>query len=649
MAALILFRPVGGILDWVGILPDTPVWTSADITALLALTAVAALVAIVALPQDTATRSWLPFVIGALWVLAFLLMFRDAMVFARFELAILLVLHVVQVRWQWMHPLSLPEEPPHESGIKRTPSAAPQRFQPTDATRPAENHFPTIQFQARRARFGRLDIVGATEVVVEMEAAVAESLWGRPGETEGRRGAASDRRNGILLAGDPGNGKTFLAEVMAGIQGVDFISVSFGDVSSKWINETTQLVMKVFDDAIAQAPCVLLIDEIDSLLMSRQTIVNADSETAKTANAILTRLTEVRGKRVCVIAATNFPDKLDAAGTREGRFDFKITLPGPDLAARIHLLRSALATSETTVEKDLLTRVAGRWEGFSAKRMLSIGQAAAEMCPGRTLSAHDLFAALRKVRGFGGARLPEDTPGLSELHLACGTRLRLRGLVERMRNVIEVEQAGGGIPSGILFYGPPGTGKTLVASALAKETEWSFVPTVGADLIHREGEIDRLLQKALNLRPSIIFIDEAEDILGDRATSLYGRAATNRLLEMMNGSQRKLHDVLFIAATNHPEVLDDAMLRGGRFGERIRFDLPSEEIISRYVGDWLAHCLLPVDPAFTATRAAKLLTDQSLATVKSVLTGAVNRALEQEGRVKTLTLNHLTQALCDAS
>ena len=252
------------------------------------------------------------------------------------------------------------------------------------------------------------------------------------------------------------------------------------------------------------------------------------------------------------------------------------------------------------------------------------------------------------MQGFAGAKLPEGTPDLSALHLDPDNGSRLRGLAARMKDVIEVERAGGGIPSGILFYGPPGTGKTLAASALAKETQWSFLPTVGADLIRKEGEIERLIAKALNVRPAIVFIDEAEDILGDRAISPHGRAATNKFLEMMNGSKQKLHDVLFIAATNHPEVLDDAMLRGGRFGEKIRFDLPSHEIISRYVGDWLAHCLLPIDPAFTATRAAQLLTDQSLATVKSVLTGAVNRALEQEGRGKILTLEHLTRALGDA-
>ncbi|MFN7692771.1 MAG: AAA family ATPase, partial [Burkholderiales bacterium] len=144
-------------------------------------------------------------------------------------------------------------------------------------------------------------------------------------------------RNGVLLFGRPGNGKTAMAEALAGELRVRFLSISIADLQSMWTGETTQRLVQVFRDARRQAPCVLLIDEIDSII-SRRSGAGSDQEAGRTTNAVLTEVVNARGPGVLVIAATNFLESLDTAAVREGRFDWKIEVPVPDLDARIGLI-----------------------------------------------------------------------------------------------------------------------------------------------------------------------------------------------------------------------------------------------------------------------------------------------------------------------
>jgi len=220
----------------------------------------------------------------------------------------------------------------------------------------------------------------------------------------------SDDGNGILLTGEPGNGKTFMVEALAGELGYSLIHARAGEMVSMWIGQTSERVMEVFDAAIAQAPCILFFDEIDSLLSERSGMGggSSDMDMQRTVNALMTRIADMnRGfadHQVLIVAATNHYDKLDQAGRREGRFDVKIEVPPPDPTARIGLLREGLKGLRVNDEE--LARMADRWEGYPVSRLRAIARMArdlvAEKGPNAVVDADLLREALREVQGSAG-------------------------------------------------------------------------------------------------------------------------------------------------------------------------------------------------------------------------------------------------------
>jgi transitional endoplasmic reticulum ATPase len=489
---------------------------------------------------------------------------------------------------------------------------------------PAEDDPYGDTFKARKARFGFERVTGMADLKAKLR------KIGQEVKSSNARKGDNEARNGILMFSKPGNGKTMIAEALAGELQLPMIELRFGDVASRWVNQTTEGVKAAFTAAVRQAPCILFIDEVDSFIESRDG--GQGGETVRTTNAILTALVDIRKHGVIVIAATNYLDRLDTAATREGRFDYKIEIPDPDFEARKGILSASLAKRSVAVDPDALERACRRWTGFSAARLNTIGIEVADVLKkeGATVATFDtLMAALRSVQGHKG-RLAEDTPELSQIALAEPGRSRLAGIAGRLKNIEKIERMGGTLPNGILFYGPPGTGKTLTARALAKTSDCAFLATSGADLLADPKRIDSLLADAANLRPCIVFIDEADDILADRGGFGGNTAITNKLLAAMQGADGQVPDIIFIAATNHPDNMDSAALRGGRFTEKVAFALPDQETMTTFVSEWMKKTKATLGADFKANAVAEILAGQSMANVVEILKAAVNRMVERE-------------------
>ena len=139
--------------------------------------------------------------------------------------------------------------------------------------------------------------------------------------------------NGMLLYGPPGCGKTFISERFAEEVGFNFVELKPSDVKSKYINATEENIGKIFKDAIDKAPSIIFIDEMDALVPSRE-----DSDLhhmhAGPVNEFLAQMSNCSEKGIFIIAATNFPKKIDPAILRSGRIDRIIYLPPPDYEAR---------------------------------------------------------------------------------------------------------------------------------------------------------------------------------------------------------------------------------------------------------------------------------------------------------------------------
>ena len=494
-----------------------------------------------------------------------------------------------------------------------------------------------IDYPARRATRSFKDVVGMAELKIKL-AKAGHGILSNPGA-----------RNGILLTGEPGNGKTSMAEALAGELKLPIIDVAIGNFQSMWVGETTQKVMKVFDDAEKQAPCLLFIDEIEAVLVDRSKIQGADAEAAKTVSAMLKRLEDIRRKKVVVVAATNFLEKLDPASIREGRFDYKIEVLPPDYEARKFLLIGALKSVDSLVDTSGVERAAKRWEGFSVSRMRAIATEVLDQLKSKKIDVigfNELAQALRNLNATQGDRIPENALTIDELILETDMRARLSKLANRMINIDEIEAMGGSVPAGVLFHGPAGTGKTIAAMALAKASKWAFLKTSGHDLLHSPTKIDDLMRLAKDIRPCIIFIDEADDVLADRRISIISKDVTNKLLTIMDGAGGKTKDILFIVATNAPDLIDEAMLRGGRFTEKVAFDVPGDAALHAYVSKWIANTKAPLADNFNAEAAVALLSGQSLANVGEILQSAVNEAISTgEAKHFKVNIQHLQAAL----
>ena len=499
------------------------------------------------------------------------------------------------------------------------------------------NTSSSIDYPARRATRTFKDVVGMAELKIKL-AKAGHDILSNPGA-----------RNGILLTGEPGNGKTSMAEALAGELKLPIIDVAIGNFQSMWVGKTTQKVMKVFDDAERQAPCVLFIDEIEAVLVDRSKATTSDQEAPKTVSAMLKRIEDIRRKKVVVVAATNFLEKLDPASIREGRFDYKIEVTPPDFAARKHLLEAGLTSVTALVDTTGLERAAKRWEGFSISRIRAIATEVLDQLKSKKIDAigfNELAQALRNLNATQGDRISENALSIDELILENDMRSRLNKLANRMINIDEIEAMGGSVPAGVLFHGPAGTGKTIAAMALAKASKWAFLKTSGHDLLHTPTKIDDLMRLAKDIRPCIIFIDEADDVLADRRSSILSKDVTNKLLTIMDGAGGKTKDILFIAATNAPDLIDEAMLRGGRFTEKVAFDVPGDDALHAYVTKWIANTRAPLADDFKSDTVTALLSGQSLANVGEILQSAVNEAISTgETKHFKVDISHLQAAL----
>lgn len=439
-----------------------------------------------------------------------------------------------------------------------------------------DNRTPAQRYPARRVKRKLSDLYGNQLLKGRLHEAVL--AWREKG------------KNGVLLHGPAGTGKTSFAEGLAGELDLPIIEVNVGNLASKWVGAATENLASLFDSAADQAPCVLFLDEVEAILEDRAKGGDdwVSRESGHNVATFLARATAMRHSQVLLIAATNFIDRLDAAAVREGRFDFKVEVPLPDDAARRGLVAARLAKAGCSTDPDTLARLSKRWSGFNIPRIIAVTDAASEAVNARTgaggaVAYTDFYSALRRIQG-AKAGAPEGAKKFADLILEPGQESRLREIADQLTHTDEIEQAGGTIPKGILFFGPPGTGKTATAMALAKECGWSFVQRTGRALLER-GAIEKLREDASDMRPAIVFLDEADDILADRQMSQY-KSVTNELLVLIDGAGGMLPDVVWIAATNHAGSIDEAALRAGRFEQKVEFGPPTKPTARRMVLSW---------------------------------------------------------------
>jgi len=192
---------------------------------------------------------------------------------------------------------------------------------------------------------------------------------------------------GVLLVGPPGTGKTLLARAVAGEAGVPFFSISGSEFVEMFVGVGASRVRDLFEQAKANAPCIVFIDEIDAVGRQRGAgLGGGNDEREQTLNQLLTEMDGFEGNTgIIVIAATNRPDVLDAALLRPGRFDRQVVVDRPDYAGRLEILR--VHARGKTLAKDVdLERIARRTPGFTGADLSNLLNEAAILAARRNLT-----------------------------------------------------------------------------------------------------------------------------------------------------------------------------------------------------------------------------------------------------------------------
>lgn len=459
------------------------------------------------------------------------------------------------------------------------------------------------------------------------------------------KGVVSDT-NGFLLSGPSGNGKTTIAELIAGELGLPFVKLGCQDLTSKWVNESPAVLKDLFRQA-AQQPCVVFFDEFDGVAMSRGN-ANMHDEDRKMVTALLAEIDNARQLRIVLIAATNFAERLDSAIARDGRFDFRIEVPYPDQEAREAILHGMLKKFDVAAKDATVHHVAELWVRRSiafiestVKRLRDNGKG----IKGATATVEDFKQASREASRRASA-IPNFGAKLSEIALTSEVRRETDSLVYRLRHWEDITERGGEPPSGVLLYGPPGTGKTNLVRALARELEYWHVFEVNAsDVLQDPRKFRDTMDLASNHRPAIIFIDEADELLRDRTLS-NAAGATNEILKAMDGMMGKIPEIVFMAATNNAEIIDGAALRGGRFAEKIFMGkLTGEDLVTFLEKDFASKTKVTFALDLTPRSLAAKIHEAAPSDALGLLRKAINYTFAQDGDARPVCMADIDKAI----
>ena len=479
---------------------------------------------------------------------------------------------------------------------------------------------------------------------------------------------------GVLMYGPPGTGKTLLAKAVANEAGAHFISLAGPEIMSKFYGQSEENLRKVFDEAEKNAPAIIFIDEIDAIAPKREEVTGEVER--RVVSQLLTLMDGLKSRgKVIVIAATNRVNAIDPALRRPGRFDREIEMGIPNKQGRKEILE--IHTRHMPLDKDVdLNHLAEITHGYTGADIEMLCKEAAMHVLRRVLpqmsgleedkplsediikklkvTKKDFNYALKMVQPSGMREVMIEVPKVkwSDVGGLENVKKKLKESVEwPLKYPDSFKKIGINPPRGILLYGPPGCGKTMLARAVANESEANFISVKGPELLSKwVGESERMVReifrKARQVSPTVIFFDEIDSLAPSRSVSSsdsrVGERVVSQLLSEMSGLE-ELHDVVVLAATNRPDMVDPALLRPGRFDRQIL--VPSPEEKSRLKILQVHTKKMPLDKNVDLKKLAKETEGYSGADIAAVCREAGMNALREDIKSAKVSMKHFEKAL----
>ncbi|HUY70153.1 MAG TPA: CDC48 family AAA ATPase [Candidatus Baltobacteraceae bacterium] len=409
---------------------------------------------------------------------------------------------------------------------------------------------------------------------------------------------------GVLLYGAPGTGKTLLAKAVANESDAHFINISGPELVSKFVGESEEKLREIFNEAKEKAPTIIFMDEIDAIAPKREEATNEVER--RMVSQLLTLMDGMASRgQVIVIGATNRQNAIDPALRRPGRFDREMEIGVPDRNSRKEIVQ--IHTRNMPLAKDVkIDELASLTHGYTGADIAALAREAAmaelrhilptildkrtipnEILMNLSVTRQDFMEALAMIQPSALREVFVERPNVhwNDVGGLEDVKAQLKEAVELpVKHPEAFEKIGIRPVRGILLVGAPGTGKTMLAKTVATERESNFISIKGPELLSKyvgesEKSVREIFRKAKMAAPCIIFIDEIDSIAPARDSDGGDSFVTERVVDTLLTEMDGLHDmknVVVLAATNRPDMIDPALLRPGRFDKIIEIPMPDE-------------------------------------------------------------------------